>query len=124
MIKLVEKYFIKTSNPTYTIGDNKVVCTIHTVLACRFSNGMVASLEAYTSDGVAKCAKEDKFNIETGIKLATVRAENKYHKHYMKSFARMTEILEAAKVATDNITADCECQIIHNNAYVDKLLSE
>lgn len=121
-MKTIEKYYIKTDNPIYTIGNNKVTCTIGTFLKGKFNDGTSKALACYYGRGKSKCSPEDKFDLVKGIKIATARAENDYHKHFVKVLDKQIEGLGTEIDALYTLTDDCASQIAHNNAYVHSLI--
>jgi len=118
------RIYIKTRNPEYTIGNNVVICSISTVLIIEYNNGMNKTLTGIKVSSKAVCHKDDKFDIAKGIKIATARAENKYHKYYRKYIdKRKIEIKEyidaLMRVKVMNIA-----QINHNDEYIKNLIEE
>lgn len=110
----VEKVFINTKDAHYIVSNNQVICTIDTFLKIRYKSGKSETIDVYKSKGVSKCAPDDKFNLLTGIKLATARAENDYNTYYSKLFAKYINNLSSFKEALDYVQENCEMQLIHN----------
>jgi hypothetical protein len=80
----VEKVFINTKDVHYIVSNNQVICTIETFLKIRYKSGKSQIIDTYEDKGISKCAPDNKFNLLTGIKLATARAEDNYNTYYFK----------------------------------------
>ena len=113
----VEKVFINTKDANYTVGHNQVVCTIDTVLKVRYKSGEADSITTYKATGVSKCAPDDKFNLLTGIKLATARAENDYNTYYFKLIDKYFKSISTFASRMDCLRDKCMSQLIHNNQH-------
>ena len=121
-MKKITRYFIKTDNPTYEIGNNQVHCRICTSLKSHLNDGNSKILHSYMAEGKAKCSADDKFDITKGIKIATARAEIDYHKHYRKWLDSHHTVLMRMLNAAVILDKDCESQIEHNIKYVEDLI--
>lgn len=110
----VEKVFINTKEAHYIVSNSQVTCTIETFLKVRYKSGKSQTIDQYKAVGVSKCAPDDRFNLLTGIKLATARAENDYNTYYSKLFAKYINNLSSFKEALDYVQENCETQLIHN----------
>lgn len=111
----VEKVFINTKDAHYIVSNRQVTCTIETFLKVRYKSGKFLIISTYTATGVSKCAPEDRFNLLTGIKLATARAENNYNTYYLKILHKYysSSVSLAEKLST--LLDDCSIQLAHNN---------
>lgn len=113
----VEKVFIDTKDAHYIVSHNKVTCSVETILKVRYKSGKAASITTYRATGVSKCAPEDKFNLLTGIKLATARAENDYNTYYFKLIDKYFKTISTFASRLDCLRDDCMAQLIHNNQH-------
>ncbi len=113
----VEKVFINTKDPHYIVSNNQVICTIETFLKVRYKSGKSQVISTYTATGVSKCAPDDKFNLLTGIKLATARAENDYNKYYFKLIDKYFGAISTFAGCLDNLRDNCMSQLMHNNEH-------
>ena len=113
----VEKVFINTKDANYTVGHNQVVCTIDTVLKVRYKSGKADSITTYKATGISKCAPDDKFNLLTGIKLATARAENDYNTYYFKLLDKYFKSISTFASEIVCLKDNCESQLAHNNLH-------
>ena len=118
------RIYIKTHNPEYTIGNNVVTCSISTSLIMEYDNGINQILTNVKVYSKAVCHKDDKFDITKGIKIATARAENKYHKYYRKYIDKQELNIKeyfAALMRVRNMNIE---QIDHNDKYIKDLIGE
>ncbi len=113
----VEKVFINTKDAHYIVSNNQVICTIEAFLKVRYKSGKSQTLSTYTATGVSKCAPDDKFNLLTGIKLATARAENDYNKYYIKLTDKYFNSISTFASKLDSLRANCDTQLVHNNQH-------
>lgn len=113
----VEKVFINTEDAHYAVSNNQVACTIDTLLKVRYKSGKSQTIDAYRATGVSKCAPDDKFNLLTGIKLATARAENDYNTYYFKSLDKYFKSISTFASRMDCLRDNCMSQLIHNNQH-------
>ena len=111
----VEKVFINTKDAHYIVSNNQVTCTIETFLKVRYKSGKSQTISTYTATGISKCAPDDKFNLLTGIKLATARAENDYNTHYFKLLDKYFKSISTFASRMDCLRDNCIYQLIHNN---------
>lgn len=118
------RIYIKTRNPEYTIGNNVVTCSIHTSLIVEYDNGMNQVLAGVKVCSKAVCHKDDKFYIAKGIKIATARAENKYHKYYRKYIDKQKVEIKEYLDALMRIKQMNVEQINHNDKYIKDLIGE
>ena len=74
--------------------------------------------------GVAKCAKDDVFDVERGKRIALAKAENKVYENAMnyisKTTNRLADILSAYSKFCDKGCYTCS----HNEDYIDSLSYE
>lgn len=110
----VEKVFINTKDAHYIVSNKQITCTIETFLKVRYKSGKSQTIYQHKATGVSKCAPDDKFNLLTGIKLATARAENDYNTYYSKLFAKYINNISSLKEELDYVKENCETQLIHN----------
>lgn len=113
----VEKVFINTKDPHYIVSNNQIVCTIETFLKVRYKSGKSQVISTYTATGVSKCAPDDKFNLLTGIKLSTARAENDYNKYYFKLTDKYLDAISTFAGCLGNLRDNCMSQLMHNNEH-------
>ena len=113
----VEKVFINTKDAHYIVSNNQVTCTIETFLKVRYKSGKSQTISTYTATGVSKCAPDDKFNLLTGIKLATARAENDYNTYYFKLLDKYFKSVSTFASRMDCLRDNCMSQLIHNNQH-------
>ena len=111
----VEKVFIRTGETHYVVKGKEVVCKINTLLMIRYTSGSCECIAGYNAKGVSKCAPEDKFNLLTGIKLATARAENDYNNYYLKILHKYHSSSISLAEKLDTLLDDCSIQLAHNN---------
>ena len=113
----VEKVFINTKDAHYIVSNNQVICTIETFLKIRYKSGKSQIIDTYEAKGISKCAPDDKFNLLTGIKLATARAENDYNKYYFKLTDKYFNAVSTFAGSLDNLGDNCMSQLMHNNEH-------
>ena len=113
----VEKVFINTKDAHYIVSNNQVTCTIETFLKVRYKSGKSQTVDTYKAIGVSKCAPDDKFNLLTGIKLATARAENDYNTYYFKLLDKYFKSISTFASRMDCLRDNCMSQLIHNNQH-------
>lgn len=118
------RIYIKTRNPEYTIGNNVVTCSISTSLIVEYNNGMKRVLTGVKVHSKAVCHKDDKFDVAKGIKIATTRAENKYHKYYKKYLDKQEVKIKEYYYNLMRIRQMNIEQIEHNNKYIKDLVGE
>ena len=111
----VEKVFINTKDAHYIVSNSQVTCTIETLLKVRYKSGKSQTIDRYKATGVSKCAPDDKFNLLTGIKLATARAENDYNTYYSKFIDKYFKSISTFASKLDGLRANCDTQLAHNN---------
>ena len=111
----VEKVFINTKDAHYIVSNSQVTCTIETFLKVRYKSGKSQTISTYIATGVSKCAPDDKFNLLTGIKLATARAENDYNTYYVKSLDKYFKSISTFASRMDCLMNNCMSQLFHNN---------
>ena len=110
----VEKVFINTKDAHYIVSNNQVICTIETFLKIRYKSGKSQIIDTYEAKGVSKCAPGDKFNLLTGIKLATARAENDYNTYYLKLLDKYFKSISTFASRMDCLRDNCMSQLMHN----------
>lgn len=120
----IEKVFIQTKTAIYTVCNKEVTCKIEAPLKVRFKSGKTQTIGHYVAEGVAKCAPEDKFNLATGIKLATARAENDYNEHYFKKLSQYHSVIESFANSVEVLMANCSEQFNHNNKHFIPSITE
>ena len=120
----VEKVFINTKDAHYIVSNNQVICTIETFLKVRYKSGKSQTISTYTATGVSKCAPDDKFNLLTGIKLATARAENDYNTYYSKLIDRYFKSISTFASRMDYLRDNCMSQLIHNQDFIPSLIDK
>lgn len=113
----VEKVFINTKDAHYIVSNSQITCDIETFLKVRYKSGKSQIISAYTATGVSKCAPDDKFNLLTGIKLATARAENDYNTYYLKLLDKYFKSVSTFASRMDCLRDNCMSQLIHNNQH-------
>ena len=113
----VEKVFINTKDAHYIVSNSQVTCTIETFLKVRYKSGKSQIISVYTATGVSKCAPDDKFNLLTGIKLATARAENDYNTYYFKLLDKYFKSISTFASRMDCLRDNCMSQLIHNTQH-------
>lgn len=111
----VEKVFINTKDAHYIVNNNQVICTIETLLKVRYKSGKSQVIESYKAGGVSKCAPDDKFNLLTGIKLATARAENDYNTYYFKLIKKYLNSVNSFADELEYLQKNCDSQLVHNS---------
>ena len=112
-----EKTFIYTGDACYRVNSREIECNINTILKIRYKSGKTYNLATYTASGVSKCAPGDKFNLLTGIKLATARAENDYNTYYFKLLDKYFKSISTFASRIDCLRDNCMSQLIHNNQH-------
>ena len=113
----VEKVFINTKDAHYIVSNNQVICRIETFLKVRYKSGKFQIISTYTATGASKCAPDDRFNLLTGIKLATARAENDYNTYYFKLLDKYFKSISTFASRIDCLRDNCMSQLIHNNQH-------
>lgn len=113
----VEKVFINTKDAQYIVSNNQVTCTIETFLKVRYKSGKSRIIAQYKATGVSKCAPDDKFNLLTGIKLATARAENDYNTYYSKLIRKYLNSVDSFTDELEYLQENCDSQLIHNSLH-------
>ena len=113
----VEKVFINTEDAHYIVSNSQITCNIETFLKVRYKSGKSQTISTYTATGVSKCAPDDKFNLLTGIKLATARAENDYNTYYFKLLDKYFKSISTFASRMDCLRNNCMSQLIHNNQH-------
>lgn len=113
----VEKVFINTKDAHYVVSNSQITCSIETFLKVRYKSGKSQTISGYTATGVSKCAPDDKFNLLTGIKLATARAENDYNTYYFKLLDKYFKSISTFASRMDCLRDNCMSQLIHNNQH-------
>lgn len=111
----VKKVFINTEDAHYIVSNNQVICTIQTFLKVRYKSGKSQIIDSHKAEGVSKCAPDDKFNLLTGIKLATARAENDYNTYYSKLIKKYLISVDSFANKLDDLQDNCNSQLIHNS---------
>lgn len=111
----VEKVFINTKEAHYMVSNNQVICTMETFLKVRYKSGKSQIIRSHKAEGVAKCAPDDKFNLLTGIKLATARAENDYNTYYSKLIRKYLISVDSFADELEYLQENCESQLVHNS---------
>lgn len=111
----VEKVFINTEDAHYIVSNNQVTCTIDTLLKVRYKSGKSQTIDAYRATGISKCAPDDKFNLLTGIKLATARAENDYNTYYSKLIMKYLNSVGSFADKLEYLQENCDSQLVHNS---------
>ena len=111
----VEKVFIRTGETCYVVKGKEVVCKINTLLMIRYTSGSCECIAGYNAEGVSRCAPEDRFNLLTGIKLATARAENDYNNYYRKLLHKYYSSSISLAGGLNTLLNNCSTQLIHNN---------
>lgn len=113
----VEKVFINTKEAHYIVSSNQVICTIETFLKVRYKSGKSQVIENYKAKGASKCAPDDKFNLLTGIKLATARAENDYNNYYFKLLNKYFKSISTFASKMECLKSNCASQLVHNDLH-------
>jgi hypothetical protein len=113
----VEKVFINTKDAHYIVSNSQVTCTIETFLKVRYKSGKSQIISTYTATGISKCAPDDKFNLLTGIKLATARAENDYNTYYFKLLDKYFKSISTFASRMICLRDNCMSQLMHNNEH-------
>ena len=113
----VEKVFIETMDAHYIINNRGVTCMIKTYLKVRYTSGKSEIIDSYEAKGISKCAPDDRFNILTGIKLATARAENNYNAYYSKLIDKYFDSISTFASRLDCLRDNCISQLMHNNEH-------
>ena len=113
----VEKVFINTEDAHYIVSNSQITCNIETSLKVRYKSGKSQTISTYTATGVSKCAPDDKFNLLTGIKLATARAENDYNTYYFKLLDKYFKSVTTFASRMNCLKDNCRSQLIHNNQH-------
>ena len=111
----VEKVFINTKDAKYIVSNSRITCTIETFLKVRYKSGKSQTIAQYEATGVSKCAPDDKFNLLTGIKLATARAENDYNTYYSKLIDKYFKSISTFASRMDCLRDNCMSQLAHNS---------
>lgn len=113
----VKKVFINTKDAHYIVSNSQVTCTIETFLKVRYKSGKSQIIDTHRAAGISKCAPDDKFNLLTGIKLATARAENDYNAYYIKLLNKYFKSISTFASRMDCLRDNCMSQLIHNNQH-------
>lgn len=111
----VEKVFINTKDAKYIVSNSRITCTIETFLKVRYKSGKSQIIAQYEATGISKCAPDDKFNLLTGIKLATARAENDYNTYYSKLIKKYLNSVGSFADELEYLQENCESQLVHNS---------
>lgn len=121
----MEKYKIKFIGISYNVIEDKgiVVCKV-TAQIPYLSNDhwcLYVDSNCLEAKAIARCNKDDKFDVVKGKKIARAKAEKKI---YLKTFKRIDKILESGNNLFNDLIdfkARISSYAIHNEGYITRI---
>lgn len=121
----MEKYKIKFTGISYNVIEDKgiVVCKVTAQIPYLSNNHWCLYIESncIEAKAIARCNKDDKFDVVKGKKIARAKAEKKI---YLKMFKRIDKILESGNDLFKDLI-DFKTRIssyaIHNEGYITRI---
>lgn len=100
-----------------------VVCIIYSRIKCPYSS--VSPVYIYEKEfkciGVAKCSKEDTFNVNRGKRVALTKAENQAYIEAKTYLIEQLEHLSFNSLAISNFIEKSNKHCKHNNCYIEMI---
>ncbi len=102
---------------------NTVCCTLTGYLNVPINGDspVYIGTEVIKAVGVAKCSKEDKFDVERGKRIALAKAENKAYEEASKFLTKSKEHLEYITNLINLFENHSDLQITHNKEYIESV---
>lgn len=102
---------------TYLVEDNIITCIINYKI--KLNDGLTKTI--YSSKGIARCNNEDKFDFETGKKIALARAESNAYKYHKKICNKHIATYESRLKELNSFKDKAIACIEHNDGYIKNL---
>ena len=116
------------SNTIFRVNKQKgvICCTIEGFLKTPQAWASPISIygEIIKTTGVARCNKNDKFDVERGKRVALAKAENKAYNVAIKYLKERREHMAFMIDAIDKFDIHAQRQCIHNIEYVESVTNE